>query len=204
MKIILFIVGIFLVFTNACNQNTQSNTSKKTTSEKAVVSNNSSSINNNVKTEEVITEIPIEQTKTENTTVNNLENKKEYFKLLSATSESWTAGIQSGGSGIEYYLEIKITTAEKIVFDTLWANNKAFEIFISKESGSVSSEPIKYGNGDIITLRATDLKNQHTKMTTVIPPINYNGTGLLGYTVNDNREYFIIKEIKKQNSPNRP
>lgn len=204
MKIILLIFGVFLAFTNACNKNMQSNTSNKTTSEKVVVSNNSGSINNNVETEEVIPEIPIEQTKSENTTINNIEKKKEYFKLLTTISESWTAGIQSGGSGIEYYLKIKITTGEKIFFDTLWINNKAFNIFISKESSSVSSEPVKFGNGDIITLRATDLRNQYTKTVTVNPPINYIGAALFGYSINGKQEYFIVKEIKKQISPNRP
>ncbi len=129
---------------------------------------------------------------------------REYFKLINTTSESWTAGIPSGGSGTEYYFKIKITTSDNIKFDTAWINNKAFEIYISKETNYVSSQPIKYGNGDIITLRVSNLKNQNTESVNVNPPIKYDGAALIGYTVNGKREYFTVKEIKKVESPNRP
>ena len=79
-----------------------------------------------------------------------------------------------------------------------------YEIFISKESTSVSSEPVKYKNGDIITVRATELKNQNIKYESVKSPINYDGAAIIGYFVNKKREYFPVKEIKKQSSPNRP
>ena len=204
MKTTLLILGIFLAFTNACNQNTPSNTSDTKTFEKTEVSNNSDSIKNNIEPKEVISETPIEQTKSASTKVNNIEKKKKYFKLLSAISENWTAGIPSGGSGTEYYVKIKIITTEKIVFDTLWINNTAFETFISKESTSVSDKPIQYSKGDIITVRATELKNQNIKPATVIPPIKYNGAALIGYRINGKQEYFTVTEIKKQSSRNRP
>lgn len=203
MKTTLFIFGIFIAFTNACNQNTESNTSNTTTSEKTVVSNNSDSIKNNIVPKETITEIPMEQTKSDNKTDSNLENKKDYFTLLSATSQSWTAGIPSGGSGIDYYFKVKINTEEKLLFDSAWINNRAFEIFISKETNSISSEPIKYGNGDIIILRVSDIKNKNTKTANSNPPQKFEGAALISYTAKDKREYFIIKEIKKQTSPNR-
>jgi hypothetical protein len=194
MKTTLFIFGIFIAFSNACNQNTQSNASNTTTSEKTAVANNSDSIKNNIVPKEAITEI---------TTDNNLEKKKDYFTLLSATSQSWTSGIAGGGSGTEYYFKIKVNTADKLLFDSAWVNNKAFQVFISKETKSISNEPIKYGNGDVISIRISDIKNQNIKITNSNTIPKFEGAALISFTVNDKIEYFIIKEIKKQNSPNR-
>lgn len=202
MKTALFIFSIFLAFTNACNRNTESNTSNTTASEKTVASNNSDSIKNNIVQKEPITETPFEQKKSENTE-NNVANKKDYFTLLNATSQSWTAGIPSGGSGIDYYFKVKINTEEKISFDSAWINNSSFEIFISKETAAISSQPIKFSKGDNIILRVSEIKNKNIKTQNSKPPIEYNGAALISYKVTDKQEYFIIKEIKKQISPNR-
>ncbi len=200
MKTTLFIFGIFLALTNACNQNTPRNTADTKTIEKSEVSNNSDSIKNNIEPKEIITETPTEEKKSEKT----IEKKKDFFTLLSATSQSSTAGIPSGGSGTEYYFKVKINSTDNIKFDSAWINNKRFEIFISKETVGISSEPIKFSKGDIITLRVSDIRNQNIKTENLKPPLNFEGTALIGYTINDKRQYFIIKEIKKQSTPNRP
>jgi len=195
MKIIIYTAIILSATINACNQTNKTE--------------NKTEINVSVSAIDTVKQQikPIEKTDTEtkqkekNTEVE--ENKKEFFKLLNATSESWTAGVANGGSGIDYYFKIKITTSSNIKFDTAWINNKAFEIYISKETNSVSSQPIKYGNGDTITVRVSDLKNQNSKSVNVNPPKKYDGAALVGFTVNGKRNYFNIKEIKKQTSPNR-
>jgi hypothetical protein len=195
MKIIIYTAIILSATINACNQTNK-------TENKTEINVSGSAIDT-VKQQTK----PIEKTDTEtkqkekNTEVE--ENKKEFFKLLNATSESWTAGVANGGSGIDYYFKIKITTSSNIKFDTAWINNKAFEIYISKETNSVSSQPIKFGNGDTITVRVSDLKNQNSKSVNVNPPKKYDGAALVGFTVNGKRNYFNIKEIKKQTSPNR-
>lgn len=193
MKSTLFIISIFLAFTNACNQNKAGNSSGISSSEKTESIKNVEPIKN-----KVVSDVKIEKTQAENTVEKTSEQKKEYFTLQNATSQSWTAGIPSGGSGVDYYFKVKINTAEKINFDSAWINNKSFEIFISKETTSISSAPIKYGKGDIITLRVSDLKNKNTKTVISKSPIEHNGVALIGYTVNNKQEYFIIKEINKQ------
>jgi hypothetical protein len=200
MKTTLIILTISLAFTNACNQNTPSNTADTKTIEKSEILKNPDSIKNIIEPKEIIAETLTEEKKSEKT----IENKKDFFTLLSATSQSWTAGIPSGGSGIEYYFKVKINSIDKIKFDIAWINNRKFEIFISKETEAISSEPIKFTKGDIITLRVSDIRNQNLKIENLKPPLNYEGAALIGYTVNDKQEYFIIKEIKKQTSPNRP
>lgn len=197
MKSTLFIISIFLAFTNACNQNKADNSSGISSSEKTESIKNVEPIKN-----EVVSDTKIEKTQAENTVEKTSEQKKEYFTLLGATSQSWTAGIPSGGSGTEYYFKIKINTSDKIIFDSAWINNKSFELFIAKETTTISNAPIKYEKGDIITLRVSDLKNKNTKTVISKPPIEHNGAALIGYTVKNKQEYFIIKEINKQASLN--
>ncbi len=136
----------------------------------------------------------------------NSTHKKEYFKLLNAASESWSAGAANGGSGIDYSFKIKIKTPDKIVFDSAWISGKAYSIYITKKTKTVSSQPIKYVNGDTITLKVSDIHSAKIKNNNPAnnnPPINYKGAALIAYSVNGIREYFIVKEIKKQKSINR-
>lgn len=198
MKIILYIAVSAGLSLNSCNENNQSKTiseNKSTTiladtSAKDVVSKNEKEISADTNS------VPDKKTIS--------EKRQEYFKLLSATSQSWTAGIPSGGSGTEYYFKLKITSADNLKFDTAWINNRKFEIFISKETAAVSSQPIKFAIGDIITLRVSDIRNQNIKTENLKPPLNFEGAALVAYRANDKQNYFIIKEIKKQSSPNRP
>ncbi len=186
---------------NACQQNNQSKTTSVETTDNTSVEKITDTV------VEIVTVRKADKdtkTKNEKKIIESTGKEEEYFKLLNATSESWTAGIPSGGSGTEYYFKIKISTTENIKFDTAWINNKAFEIYISKETNSVSSQPIKYGNGDTITLRVSDLKNQKSKSVNVNPPKKYDGAALVGFTVNGKRNYFTVKEIKKVKSHNRP
>jgi hypothetical protein len=138
-------------------------------------------------------------------TSNNIHIK--YFSLLTAISADWVGGIAGSGSGTEYYFKIRINTKDQIQFDTAWIDSKAFRIFISKETKAISNNQIKYFIGDTIILRVSD--NQYSKSQTKNKnihnkPIKYEGVALIGYNVNNKREYFTIKEIKKQKSPNRP
>jgi hypothetical protein len=197
LKAIIYII-VLIITINACGQHDQvKNTVVHKTYENSEKST-SDTLTNNEETLNTSVANPIQ--KLELKTIADIENTNNYFKLLSATYENWTAGIPNGGSGTEYYFKIKITTYEKIAFDSVWVNNKAFEIFIFKENGSVSSSPIKYGNSDIIMLRASDLKNSMN----VKPPINYTATALVGYLINGERKYLTIKEITKQSTANRP
>lgn len=135
------------------------------------------------------------------TSVKNTENgamkKDNSFTLVRATSQSWTAGIPSGGSGTEYYFDIKINSAKEITFDSAWINNKSFPIFLSKANQGVSSDPVKFVKGDNITLRVSDITNSTKVTSSAKPPVAYTGAALIGYKVNGKQVYYIIKEIEK-------
>jgi hypothetical protein len=122
-----------------------------------------------------------------------LNNK--YFKLLNATSSSWTAGTARGGTGTEFYFKIIIKTKQKIVFDSLWVGNRSNKIFVSKEQKIVSNVPVEYSKGDTITLRISFLNNNNK---TVKTPISYKGDALISFRINEKLKYYSIKKIETQ------
>lgn len=129
-----------------------------------------------------------------NLNVNLCANK--HFKLLSATSSSWTAGTERGGSGSEYYFKIIIKSKQEIIFDSVWIGNRSSKIFITKEQKLVSNSSIVFTKGDTIILRTSFLNNN---VKTVKKPLNIKGVALLSYRINDKLKYYSIKKIESQN-----
>lgn len=128
-----------------------------------------------------------------NRNVNLCVNK--HFKLLSATSSSWTAGTLSGGNGTEFYFKIVIKTKQKIVFDSVWVENHSSKIFISKKQKSISSAPIDYNKGDTITLRIS-MSNNNLKQ--IKSPKKISKGALLSYRIKDKLKYYTINKIETQ------
>jgi len=182
VKFFLSIICFYIIGINTCNQNPHNTT--KTVESKSVLSNS-----------ETNEKASIEETQT--------INPEQFFSLIHATSEKWVAGIPDGGRGTDYYFEIKINTVEKLLFDSAWIDNKAFEIFIAKKSNYNSSQQIIYGQGDTITLRVSDIQNKSIPNKITNPPIKHDGIALIGYSVNAKRKYLSIKEIKSVKSANR-
>jgi hypothetical protein len=144
--------------------------------------------------------IVAEQKKTES---KEPAKKEEHISVLSATSQSWVAGIPSGGSGTEYYFNTVIHTNRKLVFDTAWIANRAFGLFVSNNSKSISSKPVTYSKGDTIMLRISDLKNKGTQKQSN-PPVKLEGAALIRFTADGEKEYYTVKEIKRLEGENRP
>lgn len=193
MKLFLHTTFIFILSINSCVKNKQSNTSTTRPEDYTTAKKADTTIQ---KVTTGVDSLPTQAVKSSSSIA------EKYFELISATSEDWVAGIPSGGIGTEYYFKIKITTAKKISFDTAWVNKKsAFSIFISKEQQSITSHPPKYSNGEIITLRVSDLKNN--SIPAIVAPVNYKGAALISYTVEGKKEYFVVQEIKKEKTINR-
>ena len=119
----------------------------------------------------------------------------KHFEVLNAFSSSWTAGTLQGGSGTEYYFDIIIKSKQKIIFDSIWINNRSSKIFISKKQKSISSAPIDYFKGDTITLRIS-MSNNNIKQ--VKSPKQITKGALLSYRINDKLKYYTINKIETQ------
>ncbi|MBK9284753.1 MAG: hypothetical protein IPM51_10610 [Sphingobacteriaceae bacterium] len=124
------------------------------------------------------------------------------LKLVGATSERWNSGINGGGSGTEYYFNIKINTAKNLQFDSVWVNGKCLPTYISNTSLSVSQNPVNFKKNETITLRASDLSLNNT--ISISKPVKYKGDALIRYYLDDKTKYLIIKKITPKESINRP
>ena len=96
----------------------------------------------------------------------------KHFEVLNAFSSSWSAGTLQGGSGTEFYFEIIIKSKQKIIFDSIWINNRSNKIFISKKQKSISIAPIEFKKGDTITLRTSMSNNNNVKQVKSPKPIS--------------------------------
>jgi hypothetical protein len=119
----------------------------------------------------------------------------KHFEVLNAFSSSWSAGTLQGGSGTEFYFDIVIKSKQKIIFDSIWINNRSSKIFISKKQKSISSAPIEFKKGDTITLR-TSMSNNNVKQ--VKSPKQITEGALLSFRINDKLKYYIINKIESQ------
>jgi hypothetical protein len=119
----------------------------------------------------------------------------KHFKVLNAFSSNWSAGTLQGGSGTEFYFDIIIKSKQKIIFDSIWINNRSNKIFISKKQKSISSAPIEFKKGDTITLR-TSMSNNNVKQ--VKSPKQISDGALLSYRINDKLKYYKINKIESQ------
>jgi|GEM_PF-2321520 len=124
-----------------------------------------------------------------------ITDSASYFTLLHATSEPWVSGIRGGGSGIEHSFEIFIIGDQKLIFEKVWMKDKVFDVFVSKGQGAVTSDPVQYSKNDVISVRVSEFQIGNTEK--ILPPVNYEGEALIGFTANGKQEYFIVKEIKK-------
>lgn len=203
MKIILFVFSLVLAISNSCNQNKESKPAKNDNANNSNI-RNSDSIKKIINSQVLVNSTQSEHIKSEESSLNNLSTQSEFFSLLTAISQNWKAGIQGGGSGTEYYFKIKINTQEAIKFDSAWINNKGFEIFIAKESAAISNEAIKFGKEDTITLRISNINSKIRPSENVKPAITFDGAALIRYAIRNKHHYFIIKEISKEQTTNRP
>jgi hypothetical protein len=125
-------------------------------------------------------------------------SKQCNVKLIEASVEKRTSGINGGGSSAEYYLKLKILTDQKIKFDSLWMNDNVFITYLANNKKSVSNTPITFSKNDTVTVRVSNLRN--SKTIKIKPPIKSKGEALLRYFINDKKYYLSINKIKvKQN-----
>lgn len=131
------------------------------------------------------------------TTGNDSTKSDKSITFLNASLQSWTAGVQGGGSGTEYYFPIILNTSKEISFTEAWINNQSYDVFLSIDNAAISNDPLKVQKGDTITLRVSALNNTPPKSTSSSPPITYDGAALIGYKIKDKQRYYIIKEIEE-------
>jgi hypothetical protein len=131
---------------------------------------------------------------------NKLIDKQKQIKLIKAFKQNWTAGIEKGGSGVDYTFELIINTNQNISFDSIWINNKAFKLITTKRRIFISNEPITFSKGDTLLLKSSELTNALSQNIITYPPIENNGAALIGYYLKKKRRYLVVKTIETRPS----
>lgn len=78
---------------------------------------------------------------------------KNGLELISATRQSWVAGIRGGGAGTNYEFSCKaLSSSEKLVFEGLWVENVFLPFTVSKPFPSLPADGFKRGIPFVSTL----------------------------------------------------
>lgn len=122
------------------------------------------------------------------------------FEISSGYSESWTAGIRNGGSGIDYYFKTIIRSGETIHFDSLWTANNGMALTAVK--GNVYDPKAVFSKNDTIILRATLIIKG--KVLPVKPPKAYAGAALISYSIHSKKQYYTVRQMEQKKAQPRP
>jgi hypothetical protein len=125
---------------------------------------------------------------------------QKYFKVLDATSMSWSGGLPQNGSGTTYTIKAVLLTTQKVTFSDIW---------IGKEYGTPETISFSYSDGRTLTKGDTILIKytvhqyppqsplaQMPKPAYKSPPIPIQGEALLGFTVGKATRYRSVAKFK--------
>jgi hypothetical protein len=204
MKTTLLIVAAFAVVTIACQRDAVGRASTTTIADSVVMPGDTKP----TLPDSVQIDTNSESRRNRTTTVQKSDSTDdknyEFCTLLSATSQRWVAGVESGGRGIDYSFRVRITTQQEISFDSAWIDNRAHGVAVSKGTARVSNQPVTISNGDSLVLRVSVLEESATLARESRSPITYSGAALISFHVNGKRYYLVINDIKSQKANYRP
>jgi hypothetical protein len=131
----------------------------------------------------------------------NLDAQK-YFKIISATSVSYSGGMAQSGTGISYTVMAVLLTDDKVSFTDMWVD-KSYGL--PKTSSLSYSDGRKLVKGDtvVVTFAIHHYPPQSplSKVPETAykkPPIAMKGEGLIGFTVDNKTRYRSIDKFKNQ------
>jgi hypothetical protein len=204
MKSTLLILSACAAVLIACQHNTVGRASKMTLADSVVMSDDSKPLLPDSVPIDTISENLRKPTTNVQESVTSIDTTNEFCTLLRATSQRWFAGVESGGKGVDYSFNVRITTHQEISFDSAWIGNRAHTVAVSKGTARVSNQPVTISNGDSIVLRVSVLAENAAEDRESRPPITISGEALISLTVNGKQHYLVIKNIKSLQASYRP
>ncbi|MBK9270805.1 MAG: hypothetical protein IPM48_04350 [Saprospiraceae bacterium] len=125
----------------------------------------------------------------------NSKNKPKGFKVLESYQKKLTPGQPNLPVAHEYFFKILVQHND-LRFDSLWVNKVKLATHVARTKAAVSDNPVQFGKGDTITVRASHLqKNDEAKMAAF--PIKADAEAVLSYYYKNKRKYLAIKSIQK-------
>jgi hypothetical protein len=136
-------------------------------------------------------------------------NAQKHFKILDATSQSWSGGLPQNGTGTTYTLEILLKTDLKVEFKDIW---------MGQDNGLLETSSLYYSDGrtmkkgDTVLVKYTihryppnspmaDMAKPPLKPA----PIYYKGAALISYTIGASAPlYRSVASFRKLPTENHP
>ncbi len=134
------------------------------------------------------------------------------FKQLTATEQASMGGRQESGKTVNYTIKFIVKkSSTKLQFNTLWIGVDKVQISLRKTDGSYLNNN-QFEKGDTILIKAYKrylpneggalvLKKEYEKD---IVPMEYEGSGLLKYSVKGKVKYYTIPKFSKLPNVNLP
>jgi len=138
----------------------------------------------------------------------HIASAQKYFRVISATSMSWSGGMAQSGSGTTYSIKAVLLTKQKVTFNDIW---------IGKEYGLLETHSFSYADGRALSKGDTVLLTYtvhryppNSPMAQMANPINkpapiyYKGEALLGFTINNVTRYRSMAKFEQLPYQNYP
>jgi len=123
------------------------------------------------------------------------KTKAKGFKVLESYQKKITPGQKGLPSSDEYFFKI-LVNHDELRFDSLWTNSTVLATHVARDKGAITNNPMTYGKGDTITVRASHLlKKEDIKLTAF--PVKTDGQAVLGYFYQNKRKFLVLKSIPK-------
>jgi len=125
---------------------------------------------------------------------------QKYFKIIDATSQTWTGGMAQSGTGTSYIIRAILLTGHTVKFDEIWIGKD--EYGIPEVVSQSYSDGRMLTKGDTILIRYTvhrfppgspGAKEPKTAYKT--PPIPISGEALLGFTIGKKTRYRSVDKF---------
>jgi|GEM_PF-3351355 len=130
---------------------------------------------------------------------NGTIDAQKYFKVIDATSTSWSGGVAQSGTGVTYSVKIVLLTKQKVTFDEMW---------VGKEYGLAETRSLSYSDGRTLTKGDTVIVTytvHHYPAGSPMekipapaykdPPIPIQGEALLGFTAGKSKRYRSVEKF---------
>lgn len=132
------------------------------------------------------------------------------LKLVSATSQRWTAGVRGGGGGVRYVITaVAGQSSNRLKVEHFWVKDHLLpaDAFLAHPSVYGSREFVK---GDTLVIRASSFQRGELRLpendkdmaaqpdtTLAVPAIKFNGEGLVYFRNGKKKKYLKIEHFQE-------
>lgn len=111
--------------------------------------------------------------------------------LLDSYYEQNTPGYRTAPKSVEYYFKIKVTSNNRIEFDSVWINDKRYALFVSRLVGPISNEEFILKKKDSAMVRASTFSVSDS----IVPPIAYDGKALIRFYEGGQKNILLLRSF---------